>query len=156
MPSDADPIQPPTDPTKFGDAHSHTRSNSQTRPGTQDELRGQGNSHATLGISRQSVAPAGDPDQSKRNETFSKEDKSSVVGQKENNKEREIPNYITTGKDESNREPSVGKVAQPPKDNEKNLVEAGTTMAGDADAYGGLEKDHIKNKEEEQRRKSHL
>ena len=109
MPSDADPIQPPTDQSEFGNPHSHTQSQFEARPGTQDALRGQGNSHANLGISRDSVAPAGDSNQSRRNETLSKEDRSNVAGQKENDKEREIPSYSITGKGES-KEPTVGKV----------------------------------------------
>ncbi|GAA5832998.1 hypothetical protein JCM3766R1_000391 [Sporobolomyces carnicolor] len=137
----------PSQASQFGDPHTHSEGSSD-RPGTQDALRGQGNSAARLGIPRDQVAPAADPGQAKSDSTLSKEDTSNAVGQKELNKEREIPNYITTGKDE--REPTEGKLAQPPQDNNKSLVEAGTTMAGDADAYGGLEEKHQKNP------KSHL
>lgn len=151
-----------TSQSSIGDPQSHTQATSTDRPGTQDALRGQGNSAAVLSIPRDQVAPASDPEQS-RNETLSKEDRSNVAGQKENNKEREIPNYVTTGKDEGaatgptegrvsfrptklrsfdtkadNHLLGTSQVAQPPKDNDKNLVEAGTTMAGDADAYGGV------------------
>ncbi|GAA5879100.1 hypothetical protein JCM16303_001299 [Sporobolomyces ruberrimus] len=123
------------------------------RPGTQDALRGQGNSAARTEIPRDQVAPAQDASQAHSDSSLSKEDRSNVAGQKENNKEREIPNYITTGKDESattSSGPTEGKVSQPSKDNKSNLVEAGTTMAGDADAYGGLKK------QDEKRRNSHL
>ncbi|GAA5906488.1 uncharacterized protein JCM6883_004493 [Sporobolomyces salmoneus] len=150
--SPKDDIPTPISDTTVGDPHTHTQG-SADRPGTQDALRGQGNSAARLGIPRDQVAPAADPGQAKSETTLSKEDRSNVEGQKENNKEREIPSYITTGKDESGSGPTEGKVAQPSENNDKNLVEAGTTMSGDADAYGGLEEKH---KNEQQRRKSHL
>ncbi|GAA5934535.1 patatin-like phospholipase domain-containing protein [Sporobolomyces koalae] len=138
MPSDADVNQPPS-MTNVGDDHTHTQG-SQDRPGTQDALRGQGNSAAVLSIPRDQVAPAAQEGPS--GHELTKEDRSNVAGQKLDNKEREIPNYITVGKDESAvcggpSAPSEGRVAQPPTDNDKNLVEAGTTMSGDATAYGG-------------------
>ncbi|GAA5839186.1 hypothetical protein JCM5353_007214 [Sporobolomyces roseus] len=144
MPSD-DPSHKftPTPPSQneYGNDQTHTQSNSVDRPGTQDALRGQGNSHARTEIPRDQVAPAQGASQSGK-ESYNKEDRSNVAGQKEANQERSIPSYVTTGKDESEAGktggPTEGKVKQPPKDNKANLVEAGTTMAGDADAYGGL------------------
>lgn len=85
------------------------------RPGTQDALRGQGNSAARTEIPRDQVAPAQDASQAHSDSSLSKEDRSNVAGQKENNKEREIPNYITTGKDESattSSGPTEGKVSR--------------------------------------------
>jgi len=117
MPSD-DPSHKftPTPPSQneFGNPSTHTQADSIDRPGTQDALRGQGNSHARTEIPRDQVAPAQGASQNGK-ESYSKEDRSNVAGQPLNNQEREIPNYITTGKDESEAGstggPTEGKVS---------------------------------------------
>lgn len=118
MPSD-DPSHKftPTPPSQneYGNDQTHTQSNSVDRPGTQDALRGQGNSHARTEIPRDQVAPAQDASQSGK-ESYNKEDRSNVAGQNLNNQERSIPSYVTTGKDESEAGktggPTEGKVSR--------------------------------------------
>ncbi|GAA5988620.1 hypothetical protein JCM11641_005184 [Rhodosporidiobolus odoratus] len=99
------------------------------RPGTQDALRGQGNSAATEG--RLSMSKEEIPSAQGKKAAFSQEvEEGGVV-------ERGGQEDFRTTEVKRGEEPAPGKVNGSP-DNEKNLVEAGTTMAGAADPDRGL------------------
>ncbi|GAA5914966.1 hypothetical protein JCM6882_001947 [Rhodosporidiobolus microsporus] len=97
------------------------------RPGTQDALRGQGNSATKTGISREDVAPVVS-EQKKDEKEYDAEGQKGVetAGGHEDFKQTSV----------KGGEPAPGKPHSDGRAGD-NLVEAGTTMAGDASASGG-------------------
>ncbi|GAA6017027.1 hypothetical protein JCM10207_001461 [Rhodosporidiobolus poonsookiae] len=102
-----------------------------SRPGTQDALRGQGNSATKTGISREDIAPV-PSEQGKDQKEYKSVNREATIDVRSGKKEFETSS-------EKEGEPKVGKPSLD-RNTDDNLVEAGTTMSGAASADGGMNK----------------
>ncbi|GAA5888413.1 hypothetical protein JCM5296_000620 [Sporobolomyces johnsonii] len=129
------PIVQPIQPSSMGhgDPHTHTQASSTARPGTQDALTGRGNSATTTTFSREDVAPAA-REQGKQESEYNK---AHDEGRMEEAGGQQDFRMTREGKEGEPRPAQPSDHASQPHG---SLVEAGTTMAGDASADGGIEK----------------
>ncbi|BGP09717.1 hypothetical protein JCM10049v2_005590 [Rhodotorula toruloides] len=109
------------------------RSSDTQRPGTQDALRGQGNSATNTNFSREDYAPALS-EQQKQDSEYKKAEMQHRLGGPGGE-----DNFRQTGAKSGQGEPTPGKPHADPS-TKGSLVEAGTTMAGAGGADSGIEK----------------
>ncbi|BGO93259.1 hypothetical protein NBRC10512_000088 [Rhodotorula toruloides] len=109
------------------------RSSDTQRPGTQDALRGQGNSATNTNFSREDYAPALS-EQQKQDSEYKKAEMQHRLGRPGGKDD-----FRQTGAKSGQGEPTPGKPHADPN-TKGSLIEAGTTMAGAGGADSGIEK----------------
>ncbi|GAA5977300.1 hypothetical protein JCM10908_004929 [Rhodotorula pacifica] len=135
--TDTEPIKPSPvvdeGPAGGADVPSHqVRSSGAERSGTQDALRGQGNSATVSTFSREDYAPVSRSQRADDSEYKKAEDEGRATHAGGDNDFRQSTAH---GRDE----PAPGKLKADPN-SDSNLIEAGTNMAGAGGADTGAEK----------------